>query len=65
MRVIRRLDNRRQMRSTDLESLTTEQVLSLHERHFGPLDARAKERIVDGARMHGWDRSWGLDGLAA
>ena len=52
-------------RTTDFESLTTEQVLLLHERHFGRLDARTKERIVDGARMHGWDRGWGLDGLVA
>ena len=65
MSVIRRLESPRQRRAIDFESLTTEQVLSLHERHFGPLDARAKERIVDDARMHGWDRSWGLDGLAA
>lgn len=52
-------------RTVDFESLTTEQVLVLHERHFGRLDTRTKERIVDGARMHGWDRGWGLDGLAA
>ncbi|MBI1733907.1 MAG: hypothetical protein HYR51_01925 [Candidatus Rokubacteria bacterium] len=65
MGAIRRLENRSQERSASFESLTTEQVLSLHERHFGPLDERAKERMVDGARMHGWDRTWGLDGLAA
>lgn len=55
----------RSERRIDLEALTTEQLLVLHERHFGPLDRRSKERIVDGARMHGWDRTWEMDGLAA
>lgn len=55
----------RAARSVDWDTLTTEQLLALHERHFGPLDPRSKERIVDGARMHGWDRTWEMDGLAA
>lgn len=49
----------------DVAALQTEQLISLHERHFGPLDARSKQRIVDGARMRGWDRTWEMDGLAA
>ena len=49
----------------DLETLTTEQVLELHERHFGPLDLKAKARIVYDARMRGWDRTWEPDWLAA
>ncbi len=49
----------------DFEALTTSQLLALHERHFGPLDGRSKERMLDGARMHGWDRTWEMDGLAA
>jgi hypothetical protein len=56
---------RRKEQTLVTDSLTTEQLLHLHERHFARLDARSKERIIDGARMRGWDRSWGLDGLAA
>ena len=49
----------------DVDGLSTEQIIALHERHFGPLDPRARERIVDSARMNGWDRTWEMDGLAA
>jgi hypothetical protein len=65
MGVVRRLESRHQKRPIDFESLTTEEVLALHERHFGPLDRRARKRIVAGAHLRGWDRTWSLDGLAA
>lgn len=48
-----------------IDALSTEQLIALHERHFGPLEQRSKERIIDGARMRGWDRTWEMDGLAA
>jgi hypothetical protein len=49
----------------DIDALSTEQLIALHERHFGPLEQRSKERIVDSARLRGWDRTWEMDGLAA
>ena len=57
-------------RMKNFDMLTTEQLLELHERHFAPLDAKSKERIVGGARSRGWDRTWdstprGVDGFAA
>jgi hypothetical protein len=49
----------------DYTALTTEQLLLLHERHFAPLDRKGKRRIIDSARRNGWDRCFGMDGLAA
>jgi hypothetical protein len=49
----------------DYTALTTEQLLVLHERHFAPLDRKGKRRIIDSARRNGWDRGFGMDGLAA
>jgi hypothetical protein len=49
----------------DYAALTTEQLLALHERHFAPLDRKGKRRILDSARRNGWDRGFGMDGLAA
>jgi hypothetical protein len=60
---IRHRSGMRQTLERDFESITTEQLLSLHERHFGRLDAPSKARIVKGARMRGWDRTWDLDGV--
>jgi hypothetical protein len=48
-----------------VESLTTRELLGLHERHFGALDGRSKRRMLGTARTHGWDRSWDMDSLAA
>ena len=53
---------KRQSRS-GFDALSTEQLLALHERHFGLLDRQSKRRIVQTARTHGWDRSWDVDGL--
>jgi len=55
----------RTMTSFDLWS--TEQVLLVYERYFGKLDAKTRRRIVEHARLNGWDRSWGAsaDLLAA
>jgi hypothetical protein len=52
-------------RTIDVEQLSTDKLLVLHERHFGPLDAKGKRRIAETAATNGWDRSWDLDGLAA
>ena len=49
----------------DFTVLTTEQLLALHERHFAPLDRKSKRRMLDSARRNGWDRGFGMDGLAA
>jgi hypothetical protein len=49
----------------DYGALATGQLLALHERHFGPLDRKSKQRIVDRARRNGWDQDFGMDGLAA
>jgi hypothetical protein len=38
---------------------STEQVLLVYERYFGKLDPKARRRIVEDARLNGWDRSWG------
>ena len=41
---------------------STEQVLLVYERYFGKLDPKARRRIVEDARLNGWDRTWG-DGI--
>jgi hypothetical protein len=41
---------------------STEQVLLVYERYFGKLEPKARRRIVEDARLNGWDRSWG-DGI--
>jgi len=55
----------RAIRPDDPEQLSTEELLTLHERLCAPLDPAARTRIVDAAARRGWDRGWGLDGLAA
>ena len=55
----------RTSRPDDPEQLSTEELLTLHERLCAPLDPAARTRIVDAAARRGWDRGWGLDGLAA
>jgi len=47
--------------SENPERLTTQELLAMHERVFGPLSAEAKERMAHAAEA----RSWGMDGLAA
>jgi hypothetical protein len=49
----------------EIDALSTKQLIALHERHFGPLEQRSKERIIAGARMRGWDRTWETDRKAA
>jgi len=63
MRVVRRLH--RPIKMQVLDSLTTDEVLRMHERVFGPLDPKAKRRIVSATHMRGWDRSWSDEGIAA
>jgi hypothetical protein len=50
---------------TPLDSVSTRELLRLHEREFAPLDPAGKRRILAVAREHGWDRSWETDRLAA
>lgn len=44
---------------TSFDLWSTEQVLLVYERYFGKLDPKARRRIVEDARLNGWDRSWG------
>lgn len=56
---------RRTDRTVGVESLSTAQLLALHERYFGFLHPKSKERILEAALRHGWDRSWDDAPLAA
>jgi hypothetical protein len=55
----------RAIRPDDPEQLSTEELLTLHERLCAPLDPAARTRIVDAAARRGWDGGWSMDGLAA
>jgi hypothetical protein len=48
-----------------LDALSTAQILRLHERAFGALDPIGRQRIIETARTHGWDRTWETELLAA
>jgi broad specificity phosphatase PhoE len=41
-----------------LHLLSTRQLLALHERAFGRLESRTRERLLMAARLRGWDRTW-------
>jgi hypothetical protein len=43
---------------TDYESLSTDEVLRVYESVFAPLEARGRRRILERARLHGWDRTF-------
>jgi len=43
---------------TDYESLSTDEVLRIYESVFTPLEARGRRRILERARLHGWDRTF-------
>jgi hypothetical protein len=53
------------IRPDEAETLSTEELLELHERLCAPLDPAARCRIVDAASRHGRDRRRELDRLAA
>ena len=56
----------RALRSVDPERLTTHQLLTEHERVFGPLSKQARQRLERAANAPRPERSWeGMDGLAA
>jgi hypothetical protein len=58
--------HRRRGPAATYEALNTLELLSLHERHFGALDPKARVRILEITRARGWADGWlGLDGLAA
>ena len=43
---------------TDYESLSTDEVLRMYEAVFAPLEPRGRRRILERARLHGWDRTF-------
>jgi hypothetical protein len=53
--------------TTSFELWSTEQLLLVYQRYYGKLDARARRRIIETARLNGWDRTWhdGVELLAA
>jgi hypothetical protein len=53
--------------TTSFDLWSTEQLLLVYQRYYGKLDAQARRRILDTARLNGWDRSWreGVELLAA
>ena len=48
--------------TTAFEMWSTEQLLLVYQRYFGKLEPQTRRRIVETARLNGWDRSWG-DGI--
>lgn len=44
--------------ATDYESLSTDEVLRVYESVFAPLDPRGRRRLLEHARLHGWDRTF-------
>ena len=44
--------------ATDFEALSTEEVLRIYESVFTPLETRGRRRILERARLHGWDRTF-------
>ena len=44
--------------ATDYESLSTDEVLRLYESVYAPLDPRGRRRLLERARLHGWDRTF-------
>jgi len=36
----------------------TEHLLIVYERLFGDLEPQTKQRMLETARAHGWDRTW-------
>jgi hypothetical protein len=52
------IDGHKRVREASFDSLSTTHLIEMHERHFGRLDSRAKQRIIADARLRGWDRTW-------
>jgi hypothetical protein len=53
--------------TTSFDLWSTEQILLVYQRYYGKLDAQARRRIIETARLNGWDRTWrdGVELLAA
>ena len=53
--------------TTSFDGWSTEQLLPVYQRYYGKLDTQARRRIVETARLNGWDRTWrdGVELLAA
>lgn len=62
---MRALKRRERRQERGVETLSTAELLALHERFFFPLALETKLRMTQSARLNGWDRGWDLDGLAA
>jgi hypothetical protein len=43
---------------TGYESLSTDEVVRIYESVFAPLEPRGRRRILERARLHGWDRTF-------
>jgi len=43
---------------TEYESLSTDEVLRVYESVFAPLEPRGRRRLLERARLHGWDRTF-------
>jgi hypothetical protein len=44
--------------ATDYESMSTDEVLRIYESVFAPLEPRGRRRLLERARLHGWDRTF-------
>lgn len=55
------------MIATAFDLWSTEQLLLVYQRYYGKLDTQTRRRILEAARLNGWDRSWrdGVELLAA
>jgi hypothetical protein len=53
--------------TTSFDLWSTEQLLLVYQRYYGKLHAQARRRIIETARLNGWDRTWrdGVELLAA
>jgi hypothetical protein len=53
--------------TTSFDLWSTEQLLLVYQRYFGKLEPQSRRRILETARLNGWDRSWsgGAELLAA
>jgi hypothetical protein len=53
--------------TTSFDLCSTEPLFLVDQRYHGGLDAQARRRVIETARLNGWDRAWrdGVELLAA
>jgi hypothetical protein len=44
--------------ATDYDSLSTDDLLRIYESVFAALEPQGRRRILERARLHGWDRTF-------